>query len=220
METGTLRWSHPAESPFESAVATDGDAFYLGDWSNTCWAFDAANGSERWHVKVGGPLQSRGIASPCVLNGNVYYAAGDGMLHCLDAARGSETWAKQAPLGDDSISGGSPVACGGSIVVCGHGKSGTVYSFDGASGALLWHTDIGQSIEASGVRPAPNGLSLALMGVRGRVAVLSAAKGNPLWGYELGPGNIFSTPAYDGSLLYTATMADDVQAINGPGVGK
>ncbi len=220
METGVQRWNLPAAAPFESAAATDGDAFYLGDCSGTCWAFDATSGTERWHVKPAAKTLFSGISSPCVLNGSVYYAPGDGMLHCLDAVHGSETWAKQAPVGEDAILAASPEVCGTSIIVCGSGKLGTVYSFNGASGALQWHTDIGQTIEASGVRPAPNGLSLALMGVRGRCAVLNASKGNPLWGYELGPGNIFSTPAYDGSQLYTTTMDDDVQAINGPGVGK
>jgi outer membrane protein assembly factor BamB len=160
------------------------------------------------------------IASPCVLNGRVYYAAGDGMLHCVEAANGSEVWAKSAPAGEDPISICSPTVCGGSIVICGNGPLGSIYSFDGATGAIQWHTAIGQTIEATAVLPAPNGLTLALMGVRGKAAVLNASKGTMLWGYELGPGNIFSTPAYDGSMLYTTTMANDVQAINGPGVGK
>jgi len=221
VQTGDRRWSYPAEGPFESAAATDGDAFYLCGWDNTCVALDASSGTERWHVKIGaGPHQSPAVASPCVLHGSVYFAAGDGMLHCLNAAHGSETWAKEAPAGEDVISSCSPAACGGSIIVCGEGKLGSVYSFDGATGALLWHVDTGQTIEASGVHPAPNGLSVALMGLRGRTAVLSASNGFRLWGYELGPGNIFSTPAYDGSVVYTTTMADDVQAINGPGVVK
>jgi outer membrane protein assembly factor BamB len=221
IENGNKRWVHPADGPFESAAATDGNAFYLGGWDNTCYALDASSGTERWHVKIGASTpQSPAVASPCVLHGSVYYAAGDGMLHCLDAAHGSETWAKQAPIGGDTISSCSPAACGSSIIVCGDGKLGSVYSFDGDTGALLWHLDIGQTIEASGVHPAPNGLSFALMGVRGRTEVLSAHNGYRLWGYELGPGNIFSTPAYDGSALFTTTMADDVQAINGPGVEK
>jgi outer membrane protein assembly factor BamB len=219
--TGEQRWVHLAEGPFESAVAADVETFYLGGWDNICCALDAVTGSERWAVRIGsGSLQSPAIASPCVLHGNVYFAAGDGMLHCLEVAHGSEIWAKQAPIGGDAISNCSPAACGNSIIVCGDGKLGSVYSFDAGSGSLLWHTDIGQTIEATGVRSAPNGLSVALMGVRGRTVVLNATKGNPLWGYELGPGNIFSTPEYDGSRLYTTTMADDVQAINGPGVGK
>ena len=54
------------------------------------------------------------------------------------------------------------------------------------------------------------------MGLRGKCSILDTANGKKLWGYELGPGNIFSTPSYDGKTLYTVTMANDVQAINAP----
>jgi hypothetical protein len=61
---------------------------------------------------------------------------------------------------------------------------------------------------------------MAIMGIRGKVSVLSTRDGRQLWGYELGPGNIFSTPEYDGTAVYTVTMANDVQAIAGPNTVK
>jgi len=53
--------------------------------------------------------------------------------------------------------------------------------------------------------------------VRGTVSVHNTQDGKVLWQYELGPGNIFATPEYDGETVYAATMANDVQGLNPPG---
>ena len=103
--------------------------------------------------------------------------------------------------------------------MAGLGKNGDVYCLDAATGHIQWRVPTGQIIYDSSPRLAPDGKSLAIMGLRGRVSILDCQDGHRLWGYELGPGNIFSTPEYDGQHVYTTTMANDVQAINAPGVG-
>jgi len=102
------------------------------------------------------------------------------------------------------------------IYIAGLGDNGDVYAFAASDGSLRWRTPTGQSFYDSSVRISPDGRTLAIMGIRGRVSVLSTSDGHKQWGYELGPGNIFSTPEYDGSAVYTVTMANDVQAIAGP----
>lgn len=218
--TGKPKWTQPSGNFFQSRAATDGKAFYLGGWDNMLYCLDAVSGTPVWKVNIGRSFYfSPAIASPTVVNGRVFVCSNDGVLHCRDAQTGDEKWFAHAPEKDDVLGYSSPEVVGLSVYVGGLGSNGTVYAFDVATGKLQWHSPTGQTIYDSSPKAAPDGKSLAIMGVRGKVSVLDCGTGRRLWGYELGPGNIFSTPEYDGRIVYTVTMANDVQAVNGPGVG-
>ncbi len=217
--TGALKWTQNAGGFFQSRAAADGDTFYLGGWDNNLYALDAATGTPRWTARLGRSFYyAPAIASPAVANGRVYVASNDNVLHALDAKTGNEQWKASAPPGGDAFGYSSPVASGLDVFIGGLGDKGDVYDLEGATGAIRWRVSTGQAIYDSSPRVAPNAQSLAIMGVRGRVSVLDVRAGRRLWGYELGPGNVFSTPEYDGRIVYTTTMANDVQALNGPGV--
>lgn len=223
---GNVKWSQTAGGPFQSTVATDGSAFYLGGWGNTVYALDAASGTVRWTAKAGrdragqlAPALSPAVSSPAVANGRVYVASNDGLLHAYNAADGQEIWHTRAPQGGDPFGYSSPTVAGDSLYMAGIGDHGDVYGLSATDGSLRWSNSTGQTFYDGGPKLSPDGKSLAIMAFRGHVSVLDTATGKRLWGYELGPGNIFSTPEYDGSVVYTVTMANDVQALNGPGVG-
>jgi outer membrane protein assembly factor BamB/predicted phosphodiesterase len=216
-KSGSLRWSQPAGGFFQSRAATDGSVFYLGGWDNTVYALDAATGEPKWTRKLGRAFYySPAIASPSVVNGRVYICTNDNTLYSLDARTGETKWSINAPKGSDPLGYSSPVVANDLIYIAGLGDNGDVYAFSTLNGAMRWKTPTGQSFYDSSVHLAPDGKTLAIMGIRGRVSVLSTADGHKQWGYELGPGNIFSTPEYDGIAVYTVTMANDVQAIAGP----
>jgi outer membrane protein assembly factor BamB len=214
---GTPRWTQLAGSFFQSRAATDGQTFYLGGWDNTVYALDAATGAPKWKVKLGQSFEnSPAIASPAVSGSKVYVCTNDGSLHCLDAQTGTSLWTTPAPLRADQFGYSSPVVAGLTIFLAGLGANGDVYALDAVTGKILWRKPTGQPIYDSSPKLAPDGKSLAIMALRGRVSVLDTQTGERLWSYELGPGNIFSTPEYDGKVVYTVTMANDVQALNGP----
>jgi outer membrane protein assembly factor BamB/3',5'-cyclic AMP phosphodiesterase CpdA len=229
---GQMRWSQPAGGWFQCAAATDGSAFFLNSWDGAVYAFRATTGEPVWTTKIeigdaapaprsGSPAgmpASPAVAAPALFEGRVYICMTDGTLHALDAATGKPQWTTRVPNGADPLGISAPVVREATIYVAGTGDHGDVYAFDARTGEERWRSSTGQAIYNSSPAIAPDGKSLAIMSVRGRVSVLDAATGNRLWAYELGPGNTFSTPAYDGSVVYTTTMADDVQALNGPGV--
>jgi outer membrane protein assembly factor BamB len=216
--SGTPRWTQSAGGFFQSRAVASSDTFYLGGWDNTLYALDAAAGTPRWTVHLGNTLDySPAIASPALGNGRVYICSNDGVLHALNVTSGHEEWSTFVPAGGDPFGYSSPSVIGTTLYLAGLGERGDVYALDTASGKEQWRSPIGQPIYDSSVRLAPDGRSLAIMGVRGHVAVLAADTGKPIWSYELGPGNIFSTPEYDGSIVYTTTMDNDVQALNAPG---
>jgi outer membrane protein assembly factor BamB len=220
-KTGSLRWSQPAGGFFQSRAATDGSAFYLGGWDNMVYALDAATGEPRWTRKLGRAFYyAPAIASPSVVNGRVYICTNDNTLYSLDARTGEIKWSINAPKGSDPLGYSSPVVSNDTIYIAGLGDNGDVYAFATANGAQRWKTPTGQTFYDSSVRVSPDGRTLAIMGIRGRVSVLSTSDGRRQWGYELGPGNIFSTPEYDGVAVYTVTMANDVQAIAAPNTAQ
>lgn len=227
--TGRQRWVQPAGRFFQSRAATDGTTFYVGGWDGTLYALEAESGALRWarmlgqtqeeeSVVVGAPA----VASPTVAAGRVFISTTDGRLIALRAEDGQTLWTARAPKGSDTFGTSSGMVIGPTLFVAGTGDAdghGDVYALDTASGKILWQVRTGQNIVGSSPRLAPDGRSFAIMGMRGKVSVLDTLSGARLWGYELGPGNIFSTPEYDGRAVYTVTMANDVQVIDGPGHG-
>ncbi len=226
--TGSPKWTHPAGGFFQSAAATDGDSFYLGGWDNTLYALNAATGLPRWTAKIGRGADSKfavpfspAVASPCVAGGRVTVAGLDGVLYALDAKAGTPLWQIRAPQGGDPFGQSGAASINGlTFYVAGAGAAGTVYAIDGLTGRILWRSALGQPIYGSSPRLSLDGKSLAIAGYRGRVAVLETGAGGKLWTYELGPGNVFSTPGYDGRDVYTVTMENDIQAINAPAAGE
>ncbi|MDE2127224.1 MAG: PQQ-binding-like beta-propeller repeat protein [Armatimonadetes bacterium] len=219
-ERGTLRWRQAAGAFFQSRAATNGTLFFLGGWDNTFYALNCQTGTIAWTRHIGRLFYfSPAISSPAVSGDAVYVCSDDGDLHAMNVDTGAELWTTSAPTGGDTLGYSSPVVAGQAIVVGGLGANGNVYAFNRVTGAPLWTGAIGQTIYDSSPALSPDGTSFAIMGVRGQVAVVSTATGRLQWTYNLGPGNIFSTPAWDGTAVYTCTMADDVQAINAPILG-
>lgn len=222
---GKPLWSQPTGGFFQSRAAADADTFYLGGWDNTLYALDATTGTPRWTAKLGlreGSASayqfsfSPAVSSPAVSSSRVYIVSNDGVLHALNRQTGTPDWEIRAPSGGDPFGSSSPVVLGPTLFLAGQGLHGDVYALDTATGKELWRSPLGQPIYDSSPKLAPDGASLAILAVRGRVGVLSVTNGKRLWTYELGPGNIFSTPDYDGEAVYTATMANDVQALLTP----
>jgi len=217
--SGKIRWTQPTGPGgfFQSHAITDGDNFYLGGWDNTLYALNALTGTPKWTAKMGRNFYfSPAIASPTLGNGRLYICSNDGLLHAVNLQTGKDDWAIHCPDKGDVFGYASPVCANGVVYLGGLGGNGDIYALDANNGALKWRHATGQTMYDGAPRLAPDGKSLAIMALRGLVSVLDTSNGNPLWTYELGPGNIFSTPEYDGTTVYTVTMANDVQAINAP----
>ena len=216
IRTGKLLWSHIANGLFQASVGTDGSAFYLGGWNNTLYAIDSKTGAILWKNQT---FQSPpALAAPLIYNGRLYVCSIDGTLSALNPQTGIIIWKTRSPEQNDIFGGSSVSVLGLTLYITGKGGKGDVYALDTSTGQIQWTSSIGQKIDGSSPRLSPDGHTLAVMGYRGHVAVLSTDSGKILWSYELGPGNIYSTPDYDGNHIFTVTMADDVQCINGPGV--
>ena len=212
--TGNVRWTQVITGIVTSTIATDNKNFYLTDSSRKLYVLDAGSGNPRWTHQFKGATAS----APAVSGAYVFVSDGD--MRAIGIGDGSEAWFTPAADGEGF---GPPVAAGGSVYAATlpgrQGPGGSVVAFDAVSGQMKWTRPLPQAVNGAAPRVAGDGASLAVMGGHGHVAILDTASGKPLWSYELGPGLIFSTPEYDGKSVYTVTMDDDVQTIDGPHAG-
>jgi outer membrane protein assembly factor BamB len=211
--SGKPVWSQTASALTFSSAATDGEAFYLAGSDRSVYAFDARTGTPRW--KSDGSFSS--TLAPVAAGSRILVVRFDGTICALDSKTGKIQWRKAATGGRLKF-GASPPSVSGTTayIAASDGAASRLFALNTADGEIVWQTPLGQAVVGAGVGVAPDGRSLAVIGVRGKVSVHDAQNGKVLWGYELGPGNVFSTPQFDGTAVYTATMANDVQALNAP----
>ena len=116
---------------------------------NTVYALDAADGSEKWHYRAGGQVDS----PPSILGDLVLFGSADGWIYCLHADDGRLVWRfRAAPTSqmivvDDRVESvwkvhGSPLIHDGKVY-CSAGRSSFVdggiflYGLDPATGKVL-----------------------------------------------------------------------------------
>lgn len=214
-ENGKQVWVQNVDGFFFSQAATDGEAFYLGGTSSRITALDAKTGTIRWQTPSSNVTDYDDVhlLTPIVFGGKVYSNAYKDRFEAYDARTGQRLWGIRLPT-RESV----PAVSGSTLYLVGNNSDGVrLYAVNGSDGTIRWQVPLKQRVVASSVKIAPDGKSLAVNGVRGTVSVHSTQDGKTLWQYELGPGNIFSTPEYDGETVYAATMANDVQGLNPPG---
>ncbi len=66
-------------------IAADNKVFFASSSTSACVALDAANGTETWRAKVGGPVR----IAPTFNNSKVYFGSDDGLVYCVNANTGA-----------------------------------------------------------------------------------------------------------------------------------
>jgi outer membrane protein assembly factor BamB len=140
--TGKVIWQFDDDGEmqqiYSSPCIADG-RLYIGEGmhaNHVCkfYCLDAASGKKLWQFITAGHIES----SPCVVNGKVFFAAGDDGLYGLDAVTGAPRWHYPAPIHVDS----SATVVGGRLY-CGSGVSRTrkateIFCLDADKGTVVW----------------------------------------------------------------------------------
>ncbi|QDO88252.1 S8 family serine peptidase [Ornithinimicrobium ciconiae] len=137
LATGQTRWQVPTGGGQRAtpAISPDGTTVYVTTGNSaTMLALSAADGSTTWSYSFDGDVPT--YATPTVVDGTVYVAAGSGdagSVHAVDAATGERVW--RTPIGGGVFFGPS-VADG--VAVAASTGTGTVVGLDTTTGELLW----------------------------------------------------------------------------------
>jgi outer membrane protein assembly factor BamB len=201
-----LLWTYTDAGHGYSQGAVVGDRLYtMGGRGDTeyLFALDVASGKQVWAAKIGpffeGTQWNAGpSATPTVDGSLVYGLGGQGILVCVDAAKGTEVWRKDmtADLGGavNPVGGGptafawgwnwSPLVDGDHVICVPGGPKGLLAALDKKSGEVLW-----RSKEVTDKATYSSPVIVEVGGIRQYVATTNAG--------------IVGVAAKDGKLLWT-----------------
>ncbi len=185
----------------ESSPVVLAGVVYVADQAGYVSAFAEQDGTPRWQVSVGAPVNS-GLS---ISNGLLIFGDDDGIVHALDIAdAGRERW---------KISTLNPVHSvvaveGGVGFMGGHIR---LYAFDTATGSFAWPAATTPG-EVSRAVAVASGLVFAGSGGAGpsdpgSIAAYDAATGRSVWRQLLEPGNT-STPSVSGGRVFVTGGLD------------
>jgi hypothetical protein len=116
--------------PRAEVITGDGAAF-LGTYAGRMYAWDVADGKQRWVVQTGGPIGH----SAAIAKGAIYFGSMDRHFRCVDAASGHERWSFEAEEGI------WVAPCTTKELVLFGDRAGRFHALDLASGGERWRFD-------------------------------------------------------------------------------
>ena len=144
-------------------------------------------------------------SSAAIVDGTVYVASMDGMLHAIDLATGKARW--QYATGG-SVEESSPAVRDGVVYV--GDLDGTLHAVDAATGKARW------TFKTEGeIRSSPNWLGdrIYVGSYDQHLYCLSAATGALVWKFQT-DGPVHSTPAIDKDTVYVSGCDEQLRGID------
>ena len=175
-------------SLFGGGVSYEAGKLYATSGLGDVVAFNAADGTELWKVRPGGPLRG----APSLGNGSVFVMSQDNQIFALNETDGSVVWTESASLEVSGVFGAGAPAVAQGTVVAGF-SSGELNAYRYENGRSLWadalsRTSISTSVASlSDVDASPvidRGRVFAI-GQGGRMVSLDLVTGQRLWEINL-----------------------------------
>lgn len=192
-------------SVFGGGASVDGDVVYVTNGLGDVAALNAANGSQIWKKRPGGPLRG----SPGIGNGNIYVMSQDNQIFAMNAGDGKVEWTESASVELAGVFGVAAPAIAQGTIVAGF-SSGELNAYRYENGRALWgdalsRTSISTSVSSlSDIDASPvidRGRVFAV-GQGGRMVSMELVTGQRLW--EINVAGI-STPWVAGEWLFVVT---------------
>ncbi|MBI1916089.1 MAG: PQQ-binding-like beta-propeller repeat protein [Planctomycetes bacterium] len=194
-----VRWKFRTADAVEGTAAVASGTVYVGSYDKHVHALDLKTGRQKWKYE-GGPFK----APLAWRDGAVYAGDEDGTFHCIDARTGAKRWTFDA----------------GAEVTSGAGFAGDDVLFGAGNEMLYCLTKDGKKKWTFRVEGGPVNATPAVAGGRTFVAgcdsnlhVIDTKTGREVRAVPLN-GQVGSTGAVVGDMLYVGTMTNEVQAVD------
>ena len=194
----------PLLFPPAEATTTQGMAGSDADWPSirrdiggTGWApgrSPAPPFSEAWQAATPGVM----LASPAVVDGEVYITTEDGLVVALDSQTGAVIW--RYDLGSPSDS--APAVSRDSIFI--GTRNHRLLALDRTSGQPRWERNLGNIVLGSAI--VSDG-TVYIGSTNGKLEALDAATGEARWSARV-KGWVVGHPASDGSVVAAASLGE------------
>ena len=211
--TGTSKAEENRNALFGGGVSYEGGKLFATNGLGEVVALDAAQGTELWRAKPGGPLRG----APTLANGAVYVLTQDNQLFALDQADGRVQWTQSGSLESQGVFGVAAPAGAQGTIVAGF-SSGELNAYRYENGRTVWADSLSRSSISTSVSsladidadPVIAGGQVYAIGQGGRIVGVEITSGRRLWEQNLAG---ISTPWVAGDWLFVVTTDAKLVAI-------
>jgi len=194
-------WTAALDGQIRTSVTVLGTTAYVGSFSGTVYALNAATGSTLWSF----PTTDAVWSSPTVSDGKVFVGSNNGYVYALNAATGQKIW-------DFKTGGGvfsSPAVLGNTVYV--GSTDNNMYALDVNTGAKIWNYSTGGQIRSSAA--IVNGI-IYFGAQNGNFYALDAQTGRKIWSSPTGDGDTYtnSSPAVNNGAVYIGSTDHNLYA--------
>lgn len=200
--TGTLKWSRFEGTVDHGSPAIANGIIYEGNPCIDCSlrAIDTTTGNDIWSISL-----PRGVRSPVVSDGIVYFGSDDWYVRAANAVTGQIIWT--SPKLSDGVTA-APVVANGKVVV--GTWSGYIHALDANTGQAVWSFPGGGVMFSS--PSVENGILYIGSGYEW-VYAIDINTGQQIWRFNGAHDSVWGSPAiYDGK-LYIQDLAGYIYAL-------
>lgn len=204
---GSQVWRYPekvdaAKSFFAVPALADGQVI-IGDYQNTLFSLDAANGVEKWAFA---DAKGRYIASPTVVGSTIIAPNGEGSIYGVDLT-GNKLWKFTGKAAFWSAA----LANKDDTVVYVASMDHSLYAINVKDGSQVWAVDIGSPMLAAPVLAEDGTLYVSTIG--SQIIAVNSTSGSISWKFDAN-GAIWNTPYLKDGVLYFGDVSNKVFAVN------
>jgi outer membrane protein assembly factor BamB len=156
---------------------------FLAGCDGKLHVIDPQTGEEKAAVPIGGPTGT----TPAAASDRVFFGTEGGGFFAIDFLKANVAWQSQAAVNGQSYRSSAAIA-GDLVIVGSRGKA--VEAFSITDGARKWRHPMRGKVDASPVvAVTATGRPVAIVAdTAGKIAVLDAATGEPVWEFDAGGG--------------------------------
>jgi outer membrane protein assembly factor BamB len=208
---GTVKADGNKSARFGGGVSVTGETVYATNGLGDVVALKAADGTEIWRKRPGGPLRG----APTLANGNLYVVSQDNQLFVMSQETGDTSWTASASLESQGVFGVAAPASAQGTVIAGF-SSGELNAYRYENGRSLWSDVLSRSSMTTSVsslsdidaEPVIDQGRVYAVGQGGRMVAMDIATGNRMWEQNIAG---ISTPWVAGEWLFVVT--DDARLL-------
>ena len=196
-----------------------GDRLFIGEGYHQhadckLYCLNARTGAKLWEFVT----MSHTESSPCVVDGKVYFGAGDDGVYCVDADSGKQIWHYKGLHVDTSPTVVAGRVYGGS----GYGDRYYIFCLKAESGDIVWRQDSKLPVFGSPTVidnqvffGSGNGNMLqSAAQPAGALLCVSTAKGEPMWPAFAVPDSVLMKPATDAKHVWFGSRDGNFYCLN------
>ncbi len=204
-ENGKTIWERDLPGRSESSPVVADDKVVFGCENGEVFALDAKTGKVVWTREVDGAVKG----GPALNDGVIYVGDYGGTLTAINLDDGSVKWESSASGGSFGRAGSfysTPTVAFGRVYI--GSKDSRMYSFEAASGKLVWSHSTGSELYAGPavadtIATEP---SVYFGGLDGHVYALDAETGDERWSKAAG-GSVIGAGAVIGQIFYVSNLS-------------